>query len=92
MPTKYQIQPCSPKAAERVIVSPVSVGTEPMPEGVNVYPFSEMQPGQCFVLPFDSCNEKTVRNRVSTRNKKDVRQFIVIKHNEFQCYEVARIV
>lgn len=67
----------------------VNVGIQAAPE--TGYPFVAMLVGQCFVIPFEGKNEKTLRNRVAVQNKKDERKFIVVKHTEFGCYEVARV-
>lgn len=88
----YLIQPCSPKANERIDWSAVvNVGIQGVKLGPNTYPFVSMLPGQCFIVPFSEGNEKTIRNRVSVQNKRDLRKWVVIKHTEFECYEVARI-
>jgi hypothetical protein len=86
----YQIQQCSPKALARTIGNePANVGIQAAPE--TGYPFVAMLVGQCFTLPFEGKNEKTLRNRVAVQNAKDERKFIVVKHTEFGCYEVARV-
>jgi 3'-phosphoadenosine 5'-phosphosulfate (PAPS) 3'-phosphatase len=86
----YQIQQCSPKALARTIGNePAIVGIQAAPE--TGYPFVAMLAGQCFIISFEDKNEKTLRNRVAVQNKKDERKFIVIKHTEFGCYEVARV-
>ena len=69
----------------------VNVGIEATPDRKGAYPFVSMLPGQCFIVPFNEGNEKTIRNRVSVRNKKDLRKWVVIKHSEFECYEVERV-
>lgn len=66
-----------------------TVGIQAAPE--TGYPFVAMLPGQCFIVPFEGAVEKTIRNRVSVQNKVDERKFVVIKHSEFECYEVARV-
>lgn len=91
-PRIYKLQPCSPKATVRIKSHESTVGIEVVKPGFNTYPFAAMAIGECFIVGFEEGNEKTIRNRVSTRNTKDVRQFIVIKHNEFECFEIARIV
>lgn len=116
---KYQIQPCSPKAAIKIEWidcqycngcgwdnpaiaidkcgscngqgqwTGVNVGIEPTPE--NTFPFSEMKVGECFTVMLSELTEKSIRNRISERNKTDIRKFLVIKHSEFECCEIARV-
>ena len=93
----YQIQQCSPKASARidwdwaaknpVKLPNVGIVSESKPE----YPFECIAFAECFIIPFEDKNEKTLRNRVAVQNKKDERKFIVVKHTEFGCYEVARV-
>lgn len=116
---KYEIQPCSPKASDKIVWqtcdtcngcgwdnpaiaidrcgmcqgsgrwSGVNVGIEAAPD--EGYPFLAMLPGQCFIVPFGQVVEKTIRNRVAVQNKKDERKYCVVKHTEFECYEIVRV-
>lgn len=83
-PLGDQCQACKGLGTQRA-----NVGIQAAPE--TGYPFVAMLVGQCFTLPFESTVEKTLRNRVAVQNKKDERKFIVVKHTEFGCYEVARV-
>ena len=87
----YTLQPCSPKAAEKIQSYESALPVEAALTGRQVYPFELMNVGTCFIVPLDSNAAKHIRVRVSEKNKASEKRFIVIKHDEFECLEVARV-
>lgn len=88
---KYLLQDCSPKATPRIQRYDWNERVAEGVVGKAIYPFDLMRIGTCFTVPFDDVGEQVLRNRVSVENKRSGKRFVVIKHGEFQCYEVARI-
>lgn len=96
----YQIHNCSPQAKE-LIKADASVelpeDNRPLLEArtrASKYPFRKMKVGHCFVIPYTEINEKSLsslKKSVSTNNKL-LRIFCkIIRHNDEQLIEVARI-
>lgn len=89
--SKYLVQTCSPKATVRIQAYDWGEVVGEGLTGKAIYPFELMRIGLCFTVPFDDVGEQVLRNRVSCENKRSGKRFVVIKHGEFQCYEVSRI-
>jgi hypothetical protein len=76
----------------------ITVETDAFPlvvsEHVNAkYPWGEMKLGQSFSVPFAEIKEGNIRNQASvTTRHAGGKKFVVIKHNDLQLYEVARII
>lgn len=87
----FELQDCSPQATAKIKTFVSGLTIKDKLKSNEIYPFEIMQIGQCFIVKFESRMAKNIRVRVSKKNKITLKQFIVIKHNEFQCYEVARV-
>lgn len=87
----YPIQPCSPKARERIVTQVSDKPVETELTGKTQYPFNMMQIGECFIVRFDDKAVNAIRVRVSERNRKGDKRFTVLKHDEYKCLEIARI-
>lgn len=87
----YALQPCSPKAAERIEQYESDLVVNAYLRSNEVYPFEIMSIGQCFIIPMTSSVANRIRVITSKKNAKTQKQFIVVKHTEFGCYEVARV-
>lgn len=59
--------------------------------GKTKYPWNELEVGASFFVPFDEVKEPNIRQLASNRNGKGSVKFVVIKHNETEQYEVARV-
>lgn len=90
-PSLYPLQPCSPMAAEKIGEYLSELPVNAYLRSNEIYPFNIMQIGQCFVVKFGSSASKRIRVITSKVNAKSKKQFTVIKHSEFECYEVARV-
>lgn len=86
----YPIVECSPKARAMI-----AEGVVPLNDAIKTntkkYPFDALEIGAAFTVPFSENNELSIRQLKIRYGKKLKRSFTVIKHNEHQLIEVARI-
>lgn len=82
------IYDCSPAAKEKIKSYEDAIGVEPAGKTWAKYPFHAMPIGTAFVIPFDKANERSLRTRAAQQKPKI---FVVIRHPEYQVFEVARI-
>ncbi|HEX2242020.1 MAG TPA: hypothetical protein VHK27_01940 [Gammaproteobacteria bacterium] len=88
----YEIYECSEAARRRIEPNAVECGqTYPNTHHRAKYPFSELKLGQAFAVPFKEASEPSLRVTASRLSKELKRKFIVIKHNDWEVFEVARI-
>lgn len=78
----YQIVQASQQALNKAEVS-----------NRSIYPFSQLEVGQSFLVPIAEVTEVNLRMAVSRQNKKkDGKNFTVVKHGEpHNVFEVARV-
>jgi hypothetical protein len=87
----YPVVEASPKAKAMI-----AEGTKPKGDAfVNThhrskYKFEQLEIGWSFTVPFSE-PETSLRILSSRYGKKLGRKFTVIKHNDYSCFEVARI-
>lgn len=86
--SEFEIFECSPKA-KALIVSDGLPGSDSR-HGNAKFPFKKLNVGQCFTVKFDE-NIKALRANISRLNKNSIEKFVLIRHDDFKCYEVARI-
>jgi len=87
----YEPGECSEKAKACILDWTDKVGTSDECTRNTKYPFRKMLIGQSFAIPFGEVNEGNIRSQSTNTGVKLGKKFTVIKHNEYQCYEVARI-
>ena len=89
-----QIYPASPKALEfcnNVQALPPDYGAT-VTSKASKYPFDVMQIGHCFIVGMDAGKPGALRKAVSLANKThEGKQFKLLRHVEYNCWEVARI-
>jgi hypothetical protein len=62
-----------------------------LPEvGKVKYPFALLDKGQSFTIPIQSANRNSLKVLCHYYSK-DEKRFILIKHSEYNIYEIARI-
>lgn len=88
----FEIKECSPIATKLIKSRDDNVGTSEPTHRNTVYPFQMLKIGECFTIPYDmKVNEIVLRNTASLKGKKQGKKFSVIKHDDYQCFEIARI-
>ena len=87
----YNIVTSSPKVLKRVVESDIKEELIPSLHHRKKYPFEMLLPGQSFVIPIDEVKPASLRTIVSRRNQRSEKQFVVVTHKEFNCFEVGRI-
>lgn len=90
-PTKYDKYQCSPQMAGRIETYEDLVGvSEDKPNAK--YPWNSLGIGMCFVINATSeVEQSTLRTLVSSKGKALKKKFSVLKHEDQQIFEVARI-
>lgn len=89
----FEIIACSPQAAKRIDPE-IERGTERDPPNLHhraKYPFERLLIGEGFAIPIADASETSLRVTSSRMTKKLNRKFTVIRHDDYQCFEVARI-
>ena len=88
----YQIVESSPKAKAK-IRSFIDAENKPVFKNTNTltkYPYDELLIGQSFCVGLAEVKESSLRVLTSIKNKNTGKKFVVIKHEEFNCFEIAR--
>lgn len=89
---KYQIVECSEKAKALIKADAVdNIGISDTKSKLAKYPYSEMEIGKGFAVPYSNVTDNNIRLSAYRAGKQMHKTFTVIKHDEHQCYEVARI-
>jgi hypothetical protein len=57
----------------------------------ELYPFESLQVGQSFTVPTEEISWKSLRICVYQRNKKKLKRFAFVKHDDLGLCEVARL-
>ena len=78
----FEIVESSPQALE--------LAKQPKGSGGNVYPFNDLQLGQSFRLKLSEAKVASIQSLCS-RKSKDGKVFKLVKHEEIDVLEVARI-
>lgn len=90
--TKFSIVECSPEARKKIAVDAKDVVGTSVNEHHRVkYPFSQLKIGECFTVSIDQASEPSLRVLATREGKKESKKFTVIKHDNYACFEVARI-
>lgn len=55
------------------------------------YPFRTMNVGTSFTVPYNDVRETTLRSLCSRHGKKLEKKFRLVRHDDRQIYEIARI-
>ena len=55
------------------------------------YPFDRLEVGESFTAQIVDTNEKSLRACVIARNKKGVKKFVFVRHDDLGLLEVGRI-
>lgn len=84
------IYSCSEKAAEKITSYTDTVGTSDDLAN-SKYPWRRLKIGQCFTIPIGEVEQSTVRGLASSKGKLMNKKFTVIRHDDQNLYEVARI-
>lgn len=88
----YAIIECSPKARTKIVSFEDAIGVEDeATHQRQKYPWPLMKIGQSFTVPLAEGNEASLRNGAAQYAKKTGKKFTVIRHGEYNCFEVARI-
>ncbi|UVB02958.1 hypothetical protein PM396_gp35 [Xanthomonas phage vB_Xar_IVIA-DoCa1] len=87
----YQIVESSPLAKARIKSYESTATVEQNTHHRTKYPIDELNIGQSFTVPLAEANETSLRITATNRGKKAGKKFCVIKHADYQCFEVARI-
>lgn len=88
---EYQVIEASPKAKAKIQSYEDAIGIEASDHQRQKYPWPFMRIGQAFAVPLAEGNEASLRNGAAQYGKKTKKKFTVIRHAEFNCFEVARI-
>ena len=89
---QYEIVECSPKARAKITSEEDAYGIETsLQHQRSKYPWPLLHIGKSFIVPFAEGNEASLRNGAVAFAKKTGKKFAVIRHNEYSCFEVARI-
>jgi hypothetical protein len=77
----YPVAQCSAKAMQAK-------------DNINVgrlkYPFSQLNTGECFTIPSEGANVKSLKV-LAAKYSTDGKRFVIIEHAEHKLIEVARI-
>lgn len=87
----FELHDASPQAKKKITSYVDTVGAHANDHHRIKYPFDELTIGKCFTVPFAEANETSLRLTASVRGKNSGKKFAVIKHNDLQIVEVARI-
>lgn len=89
----YTIVECSPQARAKIKPNDGAEvpAAEPNEHHRTKYPTDALKVGQSFTVPISEANEMSLRITASKRGKDTGKKFCVIKHADYQCFEVARI-
>ena len=55
------------------------------------YPFDSIPEGMSFILPIEGTNETSLRVQCCSQSKKSESRFILLKHEKYGMFEVARV-
>jgi hypothetical protein len=90
---QYPIGPCSSRARVFIETTEGEPTKPPDPEDKRrfKYPFDQLEIGQAFPVSFGDSLDTSLRTAATSAGKKLKKKFTVIKHKQYNVYEVARI-
>lgn len=77
---EFEIVPSSPKA----------LALKSQPKANTLYPFDALENGQSFTVKLEGANLPSLQ-AIASRKSKNGKQFRVLRHEDLQVVEVARI-
>ncbi len=86
-----KIWPASPQALSEIESYEDTKGTKMPTVGKRRYPWNQMKIGECFIEKFANTTYKKLNDCTNFQRSFSGKNFIVIKHEAFQVFEVARI-
>ena len=89
----YEIVESSPTAKAKIksFIDPENKQVFKNTSALCKYPFDELVIGQSFCVNFDDVKESSLRVNTSVKNRNTGKKFVVIKHDEFKLFEIARV-
>ncbi len=90
----YKTFPCSDRAKAKCNFENFDTERGDSTHANATYPFAMLLIGECFTESFQEDKEKQenrLRALASTSGKRLKKRFMVLKHDEHSCFEIARI-
>jgi len=85
------ILPSSERAKRKIVSYTDPIGPKFEIANQTMYPIDRLLIGFSLAVPFNEANEKSLRVLTSIKGRKTGKRFTVLKHDDVQLYEVARI-